>query len=460
MLQEFHVRLNRRAAGDRAEKTTFWVVVAAHYARNKPAVGPERPARSLETKWGDLKASIAKFVGCYEHIKALDESGRTDDDIIFDALQLFEQKVGRPFAHKHCWLLLRDHPRFAAIFRSVGSKRKALGTQGSDLPIDRREANSPELQPREGVDGNVNLHMPQGGKSAKGEHKEMRKKETALRANARATAEFAQATLKKAEQIAQQNAFSLFTLEDSLITCKVTRRWFLLRREQELKRLEKEIAVEEDSTSMVAGDAAAPTAGVRVYTPTIPRCAAAPTAHFAPSSTPLSPSPPLQPDLNVGATVGLSNDEDEDEEDEDEGSDSEAAHRHRYHNSESNLYMQSALKKARAHQDSYDRLGGHFDVSAEDLSDIHVVSDTEGEEMFRVPPSQRRRTGENPNHEAQFLEASKQVLWNETLDSEYASRNCFAAIPPSMPIPPPIGSHYTHMPWAAPSPWQPGARVL
>ena len=96
------------------KKSMFRVDVAAHYARNKPAVGPERPARSLETKWGDLKASIAKFVGCYEQIKALDKSGRTDDDIIVDALQLFEQKVGRPFAHKHCWLLLRDHPLFAA----------------------------------------------------------------------------------------------------------------------------------------------------------------------------------------------------------------------------------------------------------------------------------------------------------------------------------------------------------
>ena len=133
----------RRGIGQK--KTTLWVVVATHYTRNKPAVGPERPARSLEMKWGDLKASIAKFVGCYEQIKALDENGRTDDDIILDALQLFEQKVGRPFAHKHCWLLLRDHSRFAAIFRSVGLKRKAPGTQGFDMPVDRRETNSPEL---------------------------------------------------------------------------------------------------------------------------------------------------------------------------------------------------------------------------------------------------------------------------------------------------------------------------
>ena len=184
----------RRGIGQK--KAAFWVAVAAHYARCKPAVGAERPARSLETKWGDLKASIAKFVGCYDQINALDKSGRTEDDIILDALKLFEQKVGRPFTHKHCWLLLRDHPRFAAIFTVPGSKRKA---PSQDLPVDRREAN---LQPREGVDANVNLHRPQGGKSAKGEHKEMKEKDAALRANARATADFAQTTLKKAEQIA------------------------------------------------------------------------------------------------------------------------------------------------------------------------------------------------------------------------------------------------------------------
>ena len=47
------------------KKTTFGVAIA-HYATNKPAVGSERHARSFETKWGDLKANIAKFVGYYE----------------------------------------------------------------------------------------------------------------------------------------------------------------------------------------------------------------------------------------------------------------------------------------------------------------------------------------------------------------------------------------------------------
>ena len=177
--------------------------------------------------------------------------------------------------------------RAVATFRPMGSKRKALGTEGFDLPIDKRENNYTELQPRsEGIESNVNLHRPLGGKSAKEDHNDMRVNETALimyaqtglRANARATTKFTQATLKKAEQIAQQNTFSLFTLKDSLITCKVARRWLLLRREQKLKRLEKEMAADKEVVLVMAGEATAPIAGVRVHTPTISGYAAAPTA--------------------------------------------------------------------------------------------------------------------------------------------------------------------------------------
>ena len=44
-----------------------------------------------------------------------------------------------------------------------------------------------------------------------------------MRANAKATIDFVAATLKKAEQIAQQNIFSLFTLEDKNIICDLAR---------------------------------------------------------------------------------------------------------------------------------------------------------------------------------------------------------------------------------------------
>ena len=72
----------------------------------------------------------------------------------------------------------------------------------------------------------------------------MKVKEQSLRANANATINSVVATLKKAKQIAQQNTFSLFTLEDKLITCDLARQWLLLHRTQELAKLKAEVAAD------------------------------------------------------------------------------------------------------------------------------------------------------------------------------------------------------------------------
>lgn len=45
------------------------------------------------------------------------------------------------------------------------------------------------------------------------------------------------------------------------------------------------------------------------------------------------------------------------------------------------------IRKVKVEHDNYDRLGGHFDISTEDESDIHVV--------FEI--------GKHPKHDTQFL---------------------------------------------------------
>lgn len=40
-----------------------------------------------------MKANIGKFVGYYEQVKALEKSWQTYEDIIVDALELFERNV-------------------------------------------------------------------------------------------------------------------------------------------------------------------------------------------------------------------------------------------------------------------------------------------------------------------------------------------------------------------------------
>lgn len=61
-------------------------------------------------------------------------------------------------------------------------------------------------------------------------------KEHANRANARATIDFATRTIQKVEQIEQQNAFNLFTLEDLYITCKIAFKWLTLCISHELAK--------------------------------------------------------------------------------------------------------------------------------------------------------------------------------------------------------------------------------
>lgn len=142
----------------------------------------------------------------------------------------------------------------------MGSKRKVAGNEAPNLPVNGREANFVELQPHyQGVDDNLNLHIPLGGKSTKLDHKEMRVKDATLRTNARATTELMQATLKKTKYIAHQNTYNLFFSKDSLNTCTVVRRWLLLHHEHEFKRQEKEMATNKD---VAKGEAIAPIGGV------------------------------------------------------------------------------------------------------------------------------------------------------------------------------------------------------
>jgi hypothetical protein len=65
---------SRRGIGQK--NAAFWTSIASHYARHKPDGGVDRPARSLETKWRDIKVVVAKFTGCYWTIKDVDESGK------------------------------------------------------------------------------------------------------------------------------------------------------------------------------------------------------------------------------------------------------------------------------------------------------------------------------------------------------------------------------------------------
>src|SRR4051812_11425045 len=62
-----------------------------------------------------LQACVAKFVRFHTQIEALNESGKTPEDVFQDALELYQAIQKKPFAFQGAWKLLRDSPKFTSL---------------------------------------------------------------------------------------------------------------------------------------------------------------------------------------------------------------------------------------------------------------------------------------------------------------------------------------------------------
>ena len=76
--------------GNGQQAVAFWERVCKHYHENRPLGTPERPSRSLETKWGVVKHDVAKFCGVYKSVLSCRELGTSLDHIFEQALELYK----------------------------------------------------------------------------------------------------------------------------------------------------------------------------------------------------------------------------------------------------------------------------------------------------------------------------------------------------------------------------------
>lgn len=93
---------------------------------------------------------------------------------------------------------------------------------------------------------------PQGTKSAKADYAAQGKRDKILHSQARATETMALASLRKANALQDQCALSLFTmpLEEGLT--EEARKYFMLRRQEEIQRLEGRIEAEQRQAELEA----------------------------------------------------------------------------------------------------------------------------------------------------------------------------------------------------------------
>ena len=67
-------------AGTGQRKGNFWEKVEDFFEKHQDRGLEPRSAKSLETKWGDVRKNTSRFIACYKTIEDLHISGDTKED--------------------------------------------------------------------------------------------------------------------------------------------------------------------------------------------------------------------------------------------------------------------------------------------------------------------------------------------------------------------------------------------
>ena len=252
-----------RIVGNQQRAGVFWERISDHYDEHRPDA--PRPQQSLETKWGLIKHDVSSFCGVYSQVLRLNKSGTSLADTLRRSRDLYRQKSAKKqdFAFEHCWLLLKDHPKWADGWSSPKAASSSSPTEPTDSGRSQFEAaRSPGSRNLSGADCGGSqrpaISRPGGSKAAREESRSNSAREGAIYAQADATRSMAAAQMKKTALLEDQNMLLLMTMPDDKITTSEAREYLRLRRGDELKKLRRELAEEEDrerqDAAMVASE--------------------------------------------------------------------------------------------------------------------------------------------------------------------------------------------------------------
>jgi hypothetical protein len=202
--------------GNQQRAAAFWERIGAHYEEHRPVGMGFRGTRSLESKWGQIKHDLSKFIGVFQQVQGLHPSGRSAVDLLQMSKDLWRTKSQKntDFMFEHCWLLVKNFPRWA----------DGWSTEKQVTPQKRRGNSSQQESSEAGESGSIiekSLEVddragarvrPSGCKAAKEKQKNEKIKEGAGYAQAAAQQIMAQATVQKVAQMEEHNSIMLMTL--------------------------------------------------------------------------------------------------------------------------------------------------------------------------------------------------------------------------------------------------------
>ena len=262
-----------RIVGNQQRAGVFWERISDHYDEHRPT--DLRPQRSLETKWGNVKHDMSKFIGIYAQVQKVCRSGTSATDTLKRAHELNRLMTprGADFSYEHVWVLVKEHPKWADGWSQVKPpipKRKARGEseqesdcidvagmarQGSGVG----SGSGVGLEMEDGVNAEgtrVFNGRPGGTKAAKEDQIRAKQREAAVYAQAAATDKMAEAQMLKAVGLQDQNMLLLMTTDDATLTNTEAREYIQLRRVEELRKLRRRLAEDNEQELVRQADCA------------------------------------------------------------------------------------------------------------------------------------------------------------------------------------------------------------
>ena len=262
--------LQDRIMGNQQRAGVFWERITEHYDEHRPDA--PRPQRSLETKWGLIKHDVSSFCGVYAQVLRLNKSGTSAADTLRHSRELYRQKSPKKqeFCFEHCWALLKDHPKWmdgwtspkaSSSVRSGAASGNSPAAAAEDGRTQFDADTSPVCRAQSEVDAGGSarggIARPGGSKGAREDSRSASAREGAIYAQADATRTMAAAQMKKAALLEDQNMLLLMTMPDDKITTAEAREYLRMRRCDELKKLRRKLAHEEERERLDAASESA-----------------------------------------------------------------------------------------------------------------------------------------------------------------------------------------------------------
>uniref|UniRef100_A0A5B7BS19 No apical meristem-associated C-terminal domain-containing protein n=1 Tax=Davidia involucrata TaxID=16924 RepID=A0A5B7BS19_DAVIN len=157
--------------GSEQSSGTFWKRIFEYFVENGN-FGVERSLSSVKSRWTDINAKCAKFVGFHTQIELSRPSGHTDHDKIEAAKKMYSTITKKQFMFEHCWNILKHERKWTDTLSNKRVKHFEFSSPGESSPATPNlgdDSEEPSSNP------SPNLNRPLGRKAAKKQAKDKKK---------------------------------------------------------------------------------------------------------------------------------------------------------------------------------------------------------------------------------------------------------------------------------------------